>query len=94
MLSLEVVLEGDSFHVFLNARRDLRLVAPRIQIMQVRSHGGEELYDLILVRGDFFRDGGWERGLELADSRRDVLISVLRGVRGYGWGRTVEGRRC
>ncbi len=91
---LEVVQEGDGFHVLLDAGRDLRLVAPGVEVVQVGGDGGEEVGDLGLVGGDFFGDGGGDGRVEVADSRRmgceglgccggDLYLGKLGG--GKGW---------
>ena len=74
------MLEGNGFHVFLDPGRDLRLVAPCVQVVQVGGHGGEEIGDFGLVGGDLFGDGGGYGCLELADSW-GICTQSLRGER-------------
>lgn len=64
----EVVLEGDSFYVFLDAGGDLSLVAPGVYALEIWDYGGEEVGYLGLTGVALFCDGGGERGAEGADS--------------------------
>lgn len=67
------MLEGNCLHVFLYASRNLPLVTPCIDVLQVRRHRGEEIIDLLLAGfvlfGDFVRDGS----LKLANTAENIL---------------------
>lgn len=48
-LGFEVVVERDGFDVFLDAARDLVLVAPGVEMLQVWRDGGEQVGNFGLV---------------------------------------------
>ena len=75
-LAGEVVLEGNSFYVFLDATGDLSLVAPGVYALEVWDYGGEEIGYLGLAGVVLFCDGGGDGGVEGADSFEGGLLAM------------------
>ena len=72
----EVVLEGNSFYVFLDAAGDLSLVTPGVYASEVWDYGGEEVGYLGLTGVVLFCDGGGNGGVEVADSVEASLLAM------------------
>ncbi len=71
----EVVLEGNSFYVFLDAAGDLSLVTPGIYALEVGDYGGEEVGYLGSAGVVLFCDGGRNGRVEGADSVEGGLLA-------------------
>lgn len=72
----EVVLEGNSFYVLLDAAGDLSLVTPGVYASEVWDYGGEEVGYLGLTGVVLFCDGGGNWGVEVADSVEASLLAM------------------
>ena len=92
----EVVLEGEGFDEFLQARGGLALVTPGVWVLQVGEEGVQEGGDCGEAGGGFGGYGGGEGVGEggCAGWRcYDMILQGCCGVRAGWLGRTVGGRR-
>lgn len=72
-MSLDIMLKGNGLHVFLYASRNLPLVAPRIDVLQVRRNRSDKVIDLFLAGFILFCDLVRDRSLKLANAAGNIV---------------------
>ena len=73
----EVVLEGNSFYVFLDAGGYLSLVTPGVYALEIWDYGGEEVGYLRLAGFVLLCNAGGEGVAEGADSVEEGLLVMI-----------------